>query len=213
MYISIDGVLRNLIEKFEYHYVDYYLDTDTEEADNFNYMVNYPLSNELDNNFTFQSKEEFNNFLYIDFALEIFGHAKCSYSQVFLDLNNLIFSSPDLNITLIGMDEMGKSKSSTLFFLAKNGFNGNNIKFIKSTNIKDEWKNCDIWITDNEKIIGNCPSNKKAIKFNTNYNKNLNNKLTINNLTEIKELCLKFSENIISSIWMQLVNLVKRVMK
>ena len=43
IYININGVLRNIISKFDYHYKDYYLDTDpedkTDEENNFEYGV------------------------------------------------------------------------------------------------------------------------------------------------------------------------------
>ena len=33
IYISIDGVLRNIIQKFDYHYQDYFIDSEIEEGD------------------------------------------------------------------------------------------------------------------------------------------------------------------------------------
>ena len=37
IYISIDGVLRNTIQKFDYHYNDAYLDSELEEGNTFEY--------------------------------------------------------------------------------------------------------------------------------------------------------------------------------
>ena len=105
-----------------------------------------------------------------------------------LDLNEIIYGNKHINFTLIGIDEFGKAKPSTLFFLSKNGFLGNNIKFIDSQDIEKEWKKCDIWITDNKVIIDKCPKNKMAIKFNTPYNDYYNGQIEINKLTNIKEI-------------------------
>lgn len=198
IFISIDGVLRNTILKFDYHYKDFYLDSDVENMENvtdFEYKVTEPIYNDnLLNHYAFQSKEEFEHFIFIEFPIEIFGHSSTSYQGVITDLNKLIYDNKEHNFTVIGLDELGKSKPGTLFFLSKNGFVGNNIKFIKSEDIKNMWCKCDCWITDSEKIINECPKDKNVIKFNTSYNQYFTNKQEISKLTEIQEICLKFLE-------------------
>ena len=125
--------------------------------------------------------------------------SKQSYLKAFHDLNNLIYENKEHNFTLIGLDQLGKSKPSTLFFLSKNGFMGNNVKFTMSSEIPKLWKNCDLWITDNKTVIDHCPKNKKVVKFNTDYNQHFTNQLEIHKLTEIDKTWLKSSENIIIS--------------
>lgn len=211
--ISIDGVLRNFLQKFEYHYHDYYLnnDVETQDENSFKYEVNRPIHTIDD--FKFQSKDEMDVFMYLEFPLEIFGHAGLNTSTSMSDLNKIIFENKKCTFTLIGLDEYGKSKPSTLFFLSKNGFLGNNIKFITTDNIKKEWKNCDIWITDNKDIIDRCPINKKCYKFNTQYNNHFTYKNEINKLKELEELCLKFSKKSITSTLTRLVKNVKSKIK
>ncbi len=198
IFVSVDGVLRNTIQKFDYHYKDFYFDSDVENTENvtdFKYDIIEPIYNDnLLNHYKFQSKEEFENFIFMEFPIEIFGHAPTSYQGVFTDLNKIIYDNKEYNFTIIGLDELGKSKPATLFFLSKNGFMGNNIKFIKTDNIDDMWELCDMWITDSEKIINKCPEEKKVIKFKTKYNEYFTNKVEINKLTEINELCSKFLE-------------------
>lgn len=197
VYISINGVLRNFLQKFEYHYNHYFINVDVEETEKviFDYKITYPIQNDnLLKYFAFQSKDEYENFSFIEFPLELFGHASPSYQNVILDLNRLVYNYSGITFTVVGLNELGKAKSSSLFFLAKNRFLGNNIKFIKSENIIDEWKKCDIWITDDEEIINKTPKNKISIKFNTEYNKHFNSDIEINNLTKIDELCLKSLE-------------------
>lgn len=188
VYISIDGVLRNFLQKFEYHYNDYYINSDFSEEETFEYKVNNPIYNDnILKYFNFQSKEELDNFLYVDYPIEIFGHCGLSYHNVITELNKLIYEHKNIEFTLIGLDEYGKAKPATLFFLSKNGVLVNNIKFITTDEIKKTWKECDMWITDNQDIIKKCPNKKTVIKFETNFNKNYYYKNNITNLTELKE--------------------------
>lgn len=211
IYISIDGVLRNTIQKFHYHYNDYYLNSDIDDSEvleldddgnviennkenvsKFTYDIITPIKNDnLMDYFSFQSTDEYNHFLYIEFPIEIYGHAGLSYNTAVSDLNKLMFENPDLHFTIVGLDEFGKAKPSTLFFLSKNGFLGDNIKFITSDKINQEWKNCDVWITDNKKIIDACPNNKAAVMFETDYNSYFTNNIKIDKLNKIENLWLK----------------------
>jgi hypothetical protein len=208
IFVSIDGVLRNTIQKFDYHYKDFYFDSDVENTENisdFNYDIIEPIYNDnLLDHYKFQSKEEFENFLFIEFPIEIFGHATTSYQNVFSDLNKIIYENKEHNFTILGLDHLAKSKPATLFFLSKNGFLGDNIRFIKTEDIDSMWSKCDMWITDSEKIINKCPENKDVIKFNTKYNEHFTNKKEINKLIEINELCSKFLENNTTSMLTEL---------
>jgi len=213
IFVSIDGVLRNTIQKFDYHYKDYYLNTESTEEETFDYGINNsPISiKNLLNSYRFQSIDEFNRFLYFDFPIEIYGHAGLSYNHAATDFNKLIFENPDINFTIIGLSEKGKSKPASLFFLSKNGIICDNIKFSNPENIDNLWKKCDLWITDDIDIIKKCPKNKKVIKFNTFYNNDFTNKQEINKLSEIEKKWLKYSEKTITSILMGLVKNVRQV--
>lgn len=221
IYISINGVLRNLIQKLEYLYIKDFIDIEPEEkSEDFEYRIIHPIHNDnLLKSFEFHSKSEFENYCFIEYPLELFGHSGLSYATAISDLNKVIYEHKNHNFTLVGMDELGKSKPSTLFFLSKNAFLGNNIKFILSNDINKEWKKCDVWITDSEEIINKCPKNKMAIKFNTGYNEHFTAKHEINNITKIEEICLTSSEKTITSMLMKsLKNAVqtmerKRLMK
>jgi hypothetical protein len=198
IYLSIDGVIRNTIQKFDYHYNEAYLADDVtfEEDNNFEYGVVEPIQNDnLFNSHKFQSKEEFENFLFIEYPIEIFGHAGLSYSTTFTDLHKLIYENPQHNFTLIGLDELGKAKPATLFFLSKNGFLGNNIKFSKTSNLDELWNQCDIWVTDNKSVLDSAPNNKIGVKFQTTYNQYFTYGKEITKLNEIQELWLKSLEN------------------
>jgi len=215
IFISINGVLRNLIQKFDYHYHDYFLSSELEEEEEtFEYGKEGKVQNDnLLNYYKFQSKEELDNFIFIDYPIEIFGHAGISYNTVITDLNKLIYENKEHNFTIIGLDELGKAKPATLFFLSKNGFMGNNIKFTMSSEIDDLWKKCDLWISDEKRIIDSCPKNKRSIKFNTDYNQYFTNTLEINKLTEIEKTWLNYSGRTITSTLMGLLENVKQAIR
>ena len=74
IYLSIDGVLRNTIQKFDYHYKNSYLESDLEDGNSFEYgILDNVYNDSLFNYYRFQSKEEFDYFLYVEFPIEIFG--------------------------------------------------------------------------------------------------------------------------------------------
>ncbi len=205
IFISIDGVLRNTIQKLDYHYRDAFLNSEFENEDNFNYSIKEPIHNDnLLESYNFQSVEEFEYFLFIEYPIEIFGHAGLSYSTTFSDLNKMIYDNPEHNFTLVGINELGKSKPATLFFLSKNGFLGNNIKFIKTKDIESEWEKCDVWLTDSKQILDLKPESKMGLKFKTNFNEHFTYEKEITKLTEIQEPWLKFSENTTTSTSKQL---------
>jgi len=212
VYVSIDGVLRNTLQKFDYHYKDYFLNTETESEETFEYgLKDNPSSIKgILNTYNFQSEEEYKKFLYFDFPIEIFGHAGLSYSHAATDFNTMLFDNPDVTFTIVGLSEKGKSKPASLFFLSKNGILCDNVKFSNYDEINNLWSNCDLWITDDETVISMCPKNKSVIKFNTYYNNHFTNKIEINKLNEIQKEWLSYSEKTITSTLKQLLKNVKQ---
>lgn len=188
--ISINGVLRNFINRFHYHYEQSYINVD-EKNETFDYSVIEPIYNDnLMNYFKFQSKDEFDFFTYVEYPMELFGHSPLSYNGVINDLNNFVHENKDKTITLIGLDEFGKARPATLFFLSRHGCMVNNIKFIKTEEIEKEWVDTDLWISDDKRIMDLKPEGKEFKLFKTKYNEyftsdNILNKL-IENQTDIE---------------------------
>jgi hypothetical protein len=88
IYISMDGVLRNTIQKFDYHYNEAFFNSDViieeEEKNDFEYGITEPIQNDnLLNSYKFQSKEEFENFIFIEYPIEIF-HNIYGFTQTFI---------------------------------------------------------------------------------------------------------------------------------
>lgn len=185
IYISIDGVLRNFINRFHYHYEQAYIDVE-ESEDDFEYKVIEPLTNiNIADHFIFQSKEQQDYFQYIEYPMELYGHSPASYSGVNNDINKLVFENKEHTITLVGLDELGKSRAATFFFLSRTGIMVNNVKFILSNEIEKEWENVDVWISDSKKILDAKPENKKFILFQTKYNEHIECENKINKLNDL----------------------------
>lgn len=187
IYISIDGVLRNFINRFHYHYENAYIDVDIDASeDKFDYKVVEPITNlDLSDHFIFQSKEHKEFFQYIEYPMELYGHSPVSYPNVYNELNKLVYDYKDHTITIVGMDELGKSRPATLFFLSRSGFMVNNIKFILSKNLEKEWEHVDVWISDSKQILDSKPEGKEFIQFKTTYNQFFTYDKIINKLSDI----------------------------
>ena len=188
IYISIDGVLRNFVNRFHYHYENAYINVDEEEGstDTFEYKITDPITNlNLTDHFAFQSKEQSDHFQYIEYPMELYGHSPVSYINVYNEFNKFVFDYKDHDVYLVGLDEYAKAKPATLFFLARSGFMPNNIKFILSENITQEWDNADVWISDSKKILDLKPDNKEFILFETTYNNFFTYEKKINKLSDI----------------------------
>ena len=187
IYISIDGVLRNFINRFHYHYENAYIDVDAENSENtFEYKVTEPIHNlDLSEHFLFQSKEERNHFQYIEYPMELYGHSPVSYINVYNEFNKMVYDYKDHRIVLVGLDEFLKAKPATLFFLSRSGFMPNEIKFIKTEDISKEWEIADVWISDSKHVLDSKPNDKEFILFETQYNKFFTYDKKINKLSDI----------------------------
>jgi hypothetical protein len=86
---------------------------------------------------------------------------------------------------------MGKSKPSSLFFLSKFGCQLEKIKFYSNVTINSMWDEIDILLTSNPNLILNKPKDKIVVKYNTNYNKNVNCEYEIVSLKEFDEVLKK----------------------
>jgi hypothetical protein len=86
---------------------------------------------------------------------------------------------------LIVSDEIGKSKPASLFFLSKFGCQLEKVKFYSNSTINSMWDEIDILLTSNPALLLEYPSDKILIKYETEYNENIN---TIHSIKSIKEL-------------------------
>ncbi len=180
--ITIDGVIRDFITKFESVYDKYYPveevegeETPKREIDNLNLLEHFVFTG---------GTEELNKFLYVDSSLEIFGHAgetKLNSVEHLNQLHNLI---EDMGHTPIVISkELNNSKPATLFFLSKLSAKVNNIIFVRDYDKK--WEHVDILITADPTTLESKPKNKISIKVINHYNKNCESDYTIIDIKEI----------------------------
>ena len=186
--IEINGVLRNTLDKIEQTYQKYMIDKTEglDDDESFKYEISLPIDSlNLRNHFKFQTDEELYSFLYEEFPMEIFGHSQSTEYSTFNDLNELYLNLRDNHDILIVSDEIGKSKPASLFFLSKFGCLVEKVKFYSNSTINSMWDEIDILLTSNPALLLEYPSDKILIKYETEYNENIN---TIHSIKSIKEL-------------------------
>jgi hypothetical protein len=190
VFISINGVLRDTISKYSAEYRKYYIETELEEDsnDDFEYDMVLPVtSQDLLSHYKFQDEKEFDYFRFIEFAIEIFGHAAPVYSGVFKDLAEINQEKEDWEITIVS-DEKAKGKPASLFFLSKNSCYVNNYKFYNTEDAANMWSNCDLWVTSDTNIINSKPEDKEVVMVEYTTNVDVECENTIKQLGELKSL-------------------------
>ena len=180
--ITIDGVVRDFITKFESVY-DKYHPVELEDGEE-------PFERDIKDldllkwfKFTGGTKE-LNQFLYVDASLEIFGHAGETKLNSVEHLNQLHNIIEDMGHTpIIISKELNNSKPATLFFLSKLSSKVNSIIFVKDYNKK--WDFVDVLVTANPTSLDTKPKDKVSIKVINHYNKDCDSDYTV---IDIKEL-------------------------
>jgi len=189
--VELNGVLRNTLGKIEQTYQKFMIDkTDgIESDDSFEYKISKPIDSlEIKNHFTFKDDEELFSFLYEEFPMEIFGHAQSTEYSTFNDLNEIYFKLRNEHDFSIVSDEIGKSKPASLFFLSKFVCEFEKVKFYSNSTINSMWNEIDVLLTSNPALLLEYPSDKILIKYNTEYNKDIQSKYEINQIKELEEV-------------------------
>ena len=189
--IEINGVLRNTLGKIEQTYQKFMIDKTEgiEDSDDFEYKITTPINSlEIKNHFTFRDDEELLSFLYDEFPMEIFGHSQSTEYSTFNDLNELYFKLRNDNDFVIVSDEIGKSKPASLFFLSKFGCEFEKVKFYSNSTINSMWDEIDVLLTANPALLLNYPSDKILIKYETEYNQEVDSKYTIKTIKELEKV-------------------------
>ena len=159
--ISLNEVLRDFIGQFIHTYKKYVAPE-----------TNLSTSFDLLEHFDFETKDKLNNFLYLEAALEIFGHAD-QMSDGLINQFNVFLSDLEYDgeheVELVSR-EVSKAIPSTFFFLSKTGARPNNVRFVKD--YAKKWDGLDVLITASPKALAAKPSDKISVKVNTPYNTN-----------------------------------------
>ncbi len=213
--VDLDGVLRDTILKisqvYEKNYLENFLDEFSEPiktytldesgntelnelTEQFKYEMTYPIDNlDLKEHFKFPTEDDFYNFLYEDFVMQIFGHAGSTETYTFNHLNNFYIDYREKFDVVILSDEIGKSKPATLFFLSKFGCLVESVIFYSMSTKDRLWNNVDVLLTSNPENIIDKPKDKTVIKFITEYNKSVECDYEISSLSELDETLKKLN--------------------
>ena len=185
--IEINGVLRDTLKKIQQEYEKWYIDNPFKEETEFEYKVISDLETlDIMKHLLFKDENELYNFLYKEHTMEIFGHSGSVEMSSMNDLNDFYLDVRDNHDIIIVSDEIGKSKPASLFFLSKFGCLVESVKFYSEITINSLWNSIDILLTSNPNLLLNHPDDKKIIKFETTYNKDIECIHTIKNLKELK---------------------------
>jgi len=216
--IDVNGVLRDTIGKFDQLYEKHMIEKDLDESLGqtfeldmsgntslieseerpFEYKkVSDVTSLNLSNHYTFKSNEELFSFSYEEYAMELFGHAPSTEMTTFNMLNEIYFEFRNNNELLVVSSEIGKSKPSTLFFLSKFGCLIEKVLFFSDVTKNNMWKEVDILLTANPDLLLEKPQGKIVIKYNTNYNKQIESEYEISSLSEFSGVLKTIKENVI----------------
>jgi hypothetical protein len=186
--IEINGVLRDTLKKIQQEYEKWYIENPFKEETEFKYEVISELTTlDIISHLSFKDKDELYDFLYKEHTMEIFGHSGSVEMSSMNDLNDFYLDVRDSHDILIVSDEIGKSKPASLFFLSKFGCLIEEIKFYSEITINSFWDSIDVLLTANPVLLLNHPKDKKVIKYETTYNKDVECENTIKSLKELKE--------------------------
>jgi hypothetical protein len=188
--IELNGVLRDTLKKIQEVYEKWNIDNPFLEKtdESFDYKVISDLTSlNIMEHLAFKDEDELYNFLYKEYTMEIFGHAGSVEVSGMIDLNDFYFDMRDSHDILIVSDEVGKSKPASLFFISKFGCLIETVKFYSELTINSMWDSVDVLLTANPNLLLNYPKDKIIIKFETEYNKNIEVENTITSIKQLKE--------------------------
>jgi hypothetical protein len=211
--IDVNGVLRDTIGKFKHLYekhliedyqditpqtytIDKFGNTELlEQPTQFEYKILSPTTTlDLQNHFVFQSEEEYYSFMYEEYCMELFGHAPSTEMTTFNDLNEIYVEHRRQWDFMILSDEIGKSKPATLFFLSKFGCELEKVFFYSNFTINSIWNEFDVLLTANPNLLLHHPKDKIIIKFETDYNMDINKDFSIKSIKDLKGILKQIIE-------------------
>jgi hypothetical protein len=178
--ITVNGVLRDTLQKVISVYNRYNeTELDVEEFESLN-LLDY---------LKFETEEELLEWMYVECPMEIFGNGLALKDNIFNTLNGFYKDFRDEHEIIIVSEEIEKSKSATLFFLAKYGCLIDNIKFFGLNSFYDNvWEEVDMLITNDARLLLNKPEKKETIKIENKFNKEIDSDFTISELEQIFDL-------------------------
>jgi hypothetical protein len=190
--VELNGVLRDTLNKIQQEYEKWYIENPLLEEEEFERKIISDVTTlDILNHLSFKDEDELYDFLYKEHTMEIFGHAGSVEVSGMMDFNDVYLDLRDSHDLIIVSDEIGKSKPASLFFISKFGCLVEQIKFYSKTTINSLWDSIDILLTANPNLLLNHPENKRVIKYETNYNSDIEIEYSITSIKELKNKILE----------------------
>lgn len=183
MRIAID--LNDVVRDYSNNFLKYYVEGYNHEFDLSDFEF---WSNDMSAVFPFKSTASYNNFVYNDYAFELFGKCPVCSRKLESELNDWteqtlkdLDTEEDIDVLFVSPMEYGLSIGNTYFFLSKLGTKIREAYF--PTNSVTIWDKCDVLITANPQLLSEKPEGKVAIKIETDYNKEANSDYSFKSLS------------------------------
>ena len=181
--IDLNDVIRDYTSQFIDQYtknIDPDCEIELEDVTDFDFY----------NVFKFDSRDDYSNFKYVDYAYELFLKAQPMDRMLSYRFNDWLQTTlRDLEeenipeVMLVSPLEANLTIQATLGFLSKLPSRVREIYFpVDSATI---WDRCDILITANPNLISNVPEGKTVIKVEAPYNKDVECEHTFKSMMDI----------------------------
>lgn len=171
MKIAID--INDVLRDYSNNFVRYYIEGYDHEFDLSDFEI---WSNEMRAVFPFKSDQSYYNFVYNDFAFELYGKCGTCTRNLGAELNDWTEKTlkemdvdEDIEVMLVSPMEYGLSIGNTYFFLSKLATKIREVYF--PTDSKTIWDKCDVLITANPRLLELKPEGKISVKIKAEYNK------------------------------------------
>lgn len=163
--IDLNDVIRAYTAQFASYYkrnIDRSFDIDDVDV----------WTNDLKEVFPFKSKQDYLEFIYNDFAYEIYGCSQTTHKNLSSRFADWCKEIEDLDdtpeICIVSTKEYDKTIGSTHFFLSKIATKVRETHLL--LNEDNVWDKCDILITANPTLLAIKPENKISVKIDASYN-------------------------------------------
>ncbi len=175
--------------------------------------------------FKFENKEDYYDFLYERYVLEIFGYAyknetmRCGrFNEFLLDMEDIKDREGNkIEFVLLSSKEYSKSIGATYFFLSRVDVRIPRVVLCQKDS--EMWEHCDVLLTCKPDAIKSKPNNKVAVKFRQPYNRGVSGNINYadldsfltdeNNISNIKyeySIVKDNKNNIFKNIWNKIMN-------
>lgn len=182
--IDIDGTICNFSDAYNQLYKQYFPNKETVVNDNWYWYRSMDYDGQ-DPDKWFKEKKA-----------EIFGIAQ-PYQDAVVTINNVydFIKTHGHSLKIVTNQPTPESKEAAKKWLDKYGFKYDDLVFVEAA--KDKWNNADVMVDDAEKVIGNKPLSKVAIKIQQLWNTNVEGDF---NIQSIRNLTINLIQQAIANL-------------